>query len=144
MSDSDLDNLPEWNPSATRKRSSLPGGGADLARRLMDDMDPEVLEFLKSTVNSFIKWDLVIFFSENPNTTDTAVNIARYIGRDAAVIGNELDDLVASKMLQSDRSSGLTVYSLTTDPHMRERFKRFVSVVGDVQFRGKVFYHLIR
>lgn len=110
----------------------------------MDDMDPEVLEFLKSTVNSFIKWDLVIFFSENPNTTDTAVNIARYIGRDAAVIGNELDDLVASKMLQSDRSSGLSVYSLTTDPHMRERFKRFVSVVGDVQFRGKVFYHLIR
>ena len=99
MSDSDLDNLPEWNPSATRKRSSLPGGGADLARRLMDDMDPEVLEFLKTTVNSFIKWDLVIFFFENPHTTDTAENVARYIGRDASVIQSDLDDLVRSGVL---------------------------------------------
>jgi hypothetical protein len=53
MSDSDS-NLPEWQPSQPRKRPPLPGTG-DLSRRLMDDMDPEVLEFLKTTVNSFIK-----------------------------------------------------------------------------------------
>ena len=93
MSDSDSKQIPEWQPSQPRKRSSLPGSG-DLSRRLMDDMDPEVLEFLKTTVNTFIKWDLVIFFFENPNTTDTIDNIARYIGRDATVIKSDLEDLV--------------------------------------------------
>jgi hypothetical protein len=138
MSTPELENYKEWNP--TSRRSS----GLDLAARLMDDMDPDVLEFLKATVNSFIKWDLVFFFSENPNTTDAAVNVARYVGRDVNVIESELDELVAAKVLKSDRASGLTVYSLTTDQAMRDRIKRFVSVVGDVQFRGKVFYHLIR
>jgi hypothetical protein len=85
MSDSDSNQIPEWQPSQPRKRSALPGTG-DLSRRLMDDMDPEVLEFLKTTVNSFIKWDLVIFFFENPHTTDTIDNVARYIGRDSTVI----------------------------------------------------------
>jgi hypothetical protein len=138
MSTPDLENYTEWNPSA--KRST----GLDLAARLMDDMDPEVLAFLKSTVNSFIKWDLVIFFSENPNTTDTAANVARYIGRDVHAIESELDDLVAAKVLEGDRLNGPTIYALTADQPMRERLKHFVSVVGDVQFRGKVFYHLIR
>ena len=144
MSDSDLDNLPEWNPSATRKRSSLPGGGADLARRLMDDMDPEVLEFLKTTVNSFIKWDLVIFFFENPHTTDTAENVARYIGRDASVSQSDLDDLVRSGVLELQPAGNLAVYSLTQDAKIRERIKHFVSASDDRQFRVKAIYHLIR
>jgi hypothetical protein len=58
----------------------------DLAARLMGDMAPQLLEFLKTKVNSFVKWDLVRFFHENPNTTDTAENIARYAGRDVATI----------------------------------------------------------
>jgi hypothetical protein len=32
----------------------------------------------------FCQWDLVRFFHENPYTTDTADNIARYLGRDLA------------------------------------------------------------
>jgi hypothetical protein len=137
MSQLPPENYQEWNPP---KRSS----GFDLAARLMEDMDPDVLEFLKSTVNTFIRWDLVNFFSDNPNTTDTAVNIARYIGRDVKVIESELDELAIAKVLRSDRASGLSVYSLTADPAMRDRIKRFALVAGDVQYRGKVFYHLIR
>jgi hypothetical protein len=143
MSESDPNNLPEWNPSHPRKRSSLPGTG-DLARRLMDDMDPEVLEFLKTTVNSFIKWDLVIFFFENPHTTDTIDNVARYIGRDAVVIKADLEDLVATGVLEEHTSGKLTVYSLTKDAQIRERIKHFVSASDDRQFRVKAIYHLIR
>ncbi len=138
MSDPKSSAYQEWKPAS--KRSA----GTDLAARLMDDMDPEVLEFLKSTVNSFIKWDLVLFFSENPNTTDTAANVSRYIGRDVSVTESELDALAESKVLQRDRAGELMVYSLTADQSMRDRVKHFVSVANDVQFRGKVFYHLIR
>ena len=122
----------------------MPEDGNDLAARLMDDMDPEVLEFLKTTVNSFIKWDLVIFFFENPNTTDTAGNVARYIGRDVGAIESELDDLVKATVLDRNEAGDLTVYSLTTDAQMRERIRHFVSASGDRQFRVKAIYHLIR
>jgi hypothetical protein len=110
----------------------------------MDDMDPEVLEFLKTTVNSFIKWDLVIFFFENPHTTDTIDNIARYIGRDAAVINSDLEDLVRSGVLEQHSTGNLTVYSLTKDAQVREKIKHFVSASDDRQFRVKAIYHLIR
>jgi hypothetical protein len=143
MSDSDPNNLSEWNPANPRKRSGAPGTG-DLSRRLMDDMDPEVLEFLKTTVNSFIKWDLVIFFFENPHTTDTIDNIARYIGRDAAVIKSDLEDLVRSGVLEQHNAGNLTVYSLTKDTQVREKIKHFVSASDDRQFRVKAIYHLIR
>lgn len=143
MSDMDPDNLQEWSPPTPRKRSALPGG-SDLARRLMDDMDPEVLEFLKTTVNSFIKWDLVIFFFENPNTTDTAENIARYIGRDASVIQSELDELMAAGVLTQHATGQLAVYTLTTDAAIRERIRHFVSASDDRQFRVKAIYHLVR
>ena len=143
MSESDSDNLPEWQLPQSQKRSGLPSTG-DLSRRLMDDMDPEVLEFLKTTVNSFIKWDLVIFFFENPHTTDTIDNIARYIGRDAAVIQTDLEDLVKAGVLEQHTSGTLTVYSLTKDAQIREKIKHFVSASDDRQFRVKAIYHLIR
>jgi hypothetical protein len=143
MSDSDSKQLPEWQPSQPRKRSPLPGSG-DLSRRLMDDMDPEVLEFLKTTVNSFIKWDLVIFFFENPHTTDTIDNIARYIGRDATVIKTDLEDLVRAGVLDQHASGTLMVYSLTQDAQVLEKIKHFVSASDDRQFRVKAIYHLIR
>jgi hypothetical protein len=142
--ESESKDFQEWNPPATRRRSTLPGGGADLARRLMDDMNPEVLEFLKTTVNTFIKWDLVIFFYKNPNTADTADNIARYIGRDAGLIEGELDELTIVGVLQRRLTGPLRVYSLTADPQVRDRLQHFVSASDDRQFRVKALYHLIR
>jgi hypothetical protein len=142
MSNSDPEAYQEWNPIP--KRSAPPPGGADLAARLMDDMDPEVLDFLKTTVNSFVKWDLVIFFSENSNTTDTAENLARYIGRDVGAINTELDDLAEAGVLVQHQAGDLKIYSLTTQSRMRERIRHFAEASVDRQFRVKAIYHLIR
>jgi len=102
------------------------------------------LESLKTTVNTFIKWDLVLFFYENPNTTDTTENIARYIGRDAEGIEGDLNDLAKVGVLDRHESGKLTVYSLTGDAQIRARIKHFVSASDDRQFRVKAIYHLIR
>ncbi len=117
----------------------------DLAARLMGDMAPQLLEFLKTKVNTFVKWDLVRFFHENPNTTDTAENIARYAGRDVSIIETELDELVATGVLTRQRiSDTLTVYSLADDPAMRSLVEQFVLACDDRQFRVKAIYHIIR
>ena len=117
---------------------------SDLAARLMEDMDADLLDFLKNQVNTFVKWDLVRFFHENPNTTDTAENIARYAGRDPIAIEQELADLADSGVLFREEVGGLITYSLSDDKDMRGKIEEFVVACDDRQFRVKAIYHIIR
>ena len=116
----------------------------DLVSRLMADMDPDLLAFLTTKVNSFVKWDLIRFFYENPHTTDTAENIARYAGRNVETTRAELAELVDQGVLTESRLGKMTVYSLTNDPEIRGLIRRFVEASDDRQFRVKAIYHIIR
>ena len=116
----------------------------DLATRLMDDMDPRLLEFIQKKVNSFIKWDLVRFFHDNPHTTDTADSIARYTGRDTRTIEPELQQLVRAGVLQASALNELTVYTLATDAETSKLIDIFILACDDRQFRVKAIYHVIR
>ena len=116
----------------------------DLTGRLMADMDPRLLEFLQAKIDSFVKWDLIRFFHDNPYTTDTADNIARYAGRSTETIRNELAELASSGVLKRSKLGDLTVYSLSRDPEIRELMDKFVEASADRQFRVKAIYHIIR
>lgn len=118
--------------------------GEDFTTRLMNDMDPPLLDLVKAKVNSFIKWDLVRFLRENPNTADTAENIAKYVGRNAATVEPELRELVDSDIMEVRSVDGMQVYSLTTDDSMRELLDRFITACEDRHFRVKVIYHIVR
>ena len=117
---------------------------SDLTSQLMDDMDPGLLDFLRDKVNSFIKWDLVRFFHDNPHAADTAESIARFTGRDVRTIEDELVGLVAANVLEQREVSGVKIYALVQDSAMRELVKRFVLACDDRQFRVKAIYHVIR
>jgi hypothetical protein len=116
----------------------------DLTGRLMADMDPQLLEFLQTKVNSFVKWDLVRFFHDNPHTTDTAENIARYAGRSVETIRLELSELAQDGVLEENQLDDMTVYSLAPDQQTRELLSQFVKASDDRQFRVKAIYHIIR
>lgn len=118
--------------------------GEDFTTRLMNDMDPQLLDLVKTKVNSFVKWDLVRFLRENPNTADTADNIAKYIGRNAATVEPELRELVDSKIMEVRSVEGMPVYSLTTDGNTRALIDRFITACEDRHFRVKVIYHIVR
>jgi hypothetical protein len=124
--------------------ATLVFSGEDFTTRLMNDMDPQLLDLVKTKVNSFIKWDLVRFLRENPNTADTAENIAKYIGRNAATVEPELQELVDSKIMEVKSVEGLPVYTLTADASMRELLDRFILACDDRHFRVKVIYHIVR
>ncbi|MGD2144922.1 MAG: hypothetical protein PVF54_10625 [Anaerolineae bacterium] len=116
----------------------------DLTGRLMADVDPRLLEFLKGKIDSFVKWDLARFFHENPYTTDTATNIAGYAGRSVEAIKTDLAELAESGVLNENRLGDMTVYSLTADPEVRELLEKFVKASEDRQFRVKAIYHIIQ
>jgi hypothetical protein len=116
----------------------------DLTGRLMADMDPRLLEFLQSKIDSFVKWDLIRFFHDNPYTTDTASNIARYTGRSVEAIRKDLAELAEDAVLEKNRLGDMTVYSLTRDSEIRDLLEKFVAASDDRQFRVKAIYHIIR
>ena len=116
----------------------------DLTGRLMADMDPRLLELLLTRVNSFVKWDLVRFFYDNPQATDTSENIARYAGRSAQAISGELEELARDGVLEERALGELLVYSLTADEEVKELLGEFVKASDDRQFRAKAIYHIIR
>ncbi len=119
-------------------------GKDDFAASLMDDMDPRLLELIQTRVNSFIKWDLVRFFHDNPHTTDTADSIARYTGRDVRTVDPELIQLAQDGVLDMEDLSGMRVYTLTQDQAVRELIASFIQACDDRQFRVKAIYHVIR
>ncbi|MBN1178822.1 MAG: hypothetical protein JXD18_06400 [Anaerolineae bacterium] len=109
---------------------------------VMSEMDPELLAFLRK-IDSFVKWDLISFFYDNPHTTDTAENVARYAGRNAETTKAELAELAKSGILLGNQLGDMTVYSLPHDPKTKELIRRFVESLDDRQFRVKAIYHII-
>jgi hypothetical protein len=117
---------------------------SDMTSQLMDDMDQGLLDFLREKVNSFIKWDLVRFFHDNPHAADTAESIARFTGRDVRTIEDELAGLVDANVLQKREMSGVKIYTLAQEESMQELIRQFVRACDDRQFRVKAIYHVIR
>jgi hypothetical protein len=127
-----------------KEATTLVANGDDFTARLMNDMDPDLLDFVKTKVNSFIKWDLIRFFYENPNTADTVDNIAKYAGRNAAAVKPELEDMVESGVMERREVQGTFIYSLADNEDMRELVNRFILACEDRHFRVKAVYHIIR
>jgi hypothetical protein len=107
-------------------------------------MDTNLLDFLRTKVNSFIKWDLVRFFHDNPHARDTAENIARYMARDVRTIDRELSDLAGSQVVVADEISGAKVYHLTEDADTRATISAFMDACHDREFRVEAIYQVIQ
>lgn len=116
----------------------------DFTAKLMDDMPEDLLDFVKTKVNSFIKWDLVRFFHENPHTIDTVENIARYAGRSLSAVAPEIEELEATGIMSRSLVNDQPVYCLTDDEAMRDLVNRFIVACEDRHFRVKAVYHIIR
>ena len=119
-------------------------GPPSFVTHLMNDMEPTLLDFIKTNVNSFIKWDLIRFFYKNRDTIDTAENIARHAGRNVAVIEQELDDLVEGGIIAKRGLDGVPTYLLGSDEKMLALMSKFVSACEQREFRVKVVHRIVR
>lgn len=112
--------------------------------RLIDaEISTVWMQFLRTKVNSFIKWDLVRFFHDNPHTADTAENIAQFVGRDERTVHRELDGLVRSDVLLCESLSGEQIYRLTTEADMQQLIHEFVVACHNRDFRVKAINQVI-
>lgn len=105
--------------------------------------DVQLLNFIQTKLNTFVKWDLVRFFHDNPFAEDTAENIARYIGREPYEIEAELAALVDEGIIQVSAIGQTRIYRMVKDAETRETIHQFVVACDDRDFRVKAIQKVI-
>lgn len=105
--------------------------------------DAQLLDFVKNKADTFIKWDLIRFFHNNPYAANTAENIARVAARDPDVVEQELGELVTSGLLEVNETGGKRVYRYVKDEPARELVGNFIVACDDRSFREQAIQLVI-
>ena len=116
---------------------------AQLITPLLSDKDLALLEFTKTTIDSFIKWELVKFFYHNAATVAPVENIARYIGRKVEAVQPEIEDLVKKGILEKKVLADKTVYSVTRNEPTVTEVIRFILAIEDRFLRLKAVEQIV-
>ncbi|MCD6288886.1 MAG: hypothetical protein J7M34_00165 [Anaerolineae bacterium] len=114
--------------------------GAGLASSVSNSSQPKVggqaldialLTFVRRFADNMVRWDIVAYFSQNPEAESTVQDIARWAGRRQRVIRAELEDLVLLGLLEVKEVAGKRVYKLTDDFGLRQIIQRFGEQLAD-------------
>ncbi|MEO8392836.1 MAG: hypothetical protein ABI700_07575 [Chloroflexota bacterium] len=107
--------------------------------------DTRLLDFVREKVDTFVKWELVRFFHDNPYAADSAENIARFAARDARTVEQDLQALVRSGVLESNvAGNGTTrLYRYVKDQQVRAMVQSFVIACDDRDFRVRAINQVI-
>ncbi len=114
------------------------------SRSQSDGVDTELIAFVQQIANSFVKWDLIRFFNENPHAVEHAEVLARYSSRETRDVEPQLEALVENGILRSRMVSGVKAFTLTPDQGTRAIVSRFVQACDDKQFRLIAIQHVMQ
>jgi hypothetical protein len=115
-----------------------------LSGLLMNDMPPELLRFIKETVTTFVKFDLIRFFHENQFTYESVETIAHLVNHDQNAIGLALEELAEQGILEGTTVGDTKLYSLSKNGPIRHLVHSFVMACEEKEFRVKVIFHVLR
>jgi hypothetical protein len=106
-----------------------------MAQKVTTRDEQRLMEFVRAKVDTFIKWELVRFFHDNPYAADTAENIARFAGREPRFVEEGLEELVTSGLLEASTPGTVRIYRYTKDRNARDLVADFVAACDDRDFR---------
>jgi DNA-binding MarR family transcriptional regulator len=88
------------------------------------EIDVELLTFVERYATNLARWDLLLYFGQNPTRSDDVDGIAGCIGRFPASVQKELDDLAYLGVLRTRPNGKGKLYALTRAPQMRRAVLR--------------------
>ncbi len=95
-----------------------------------NEIDVELLAFVERYATSLARWDILIFFGQNPATSETVRNIARRLGRRPESLKKELEDLVYLGVLRGTSCERGARYGLVNEPTIRRAVIRLANQNG--------------
>lgn len=102
----------------------------------------ELNNFIEEYVDSFVKWDLVTFFSFNPDITGSAEDLASRLGRKTDEIEEALNNLAEKQLLRFDAKD--KVFAFSPSEELRDRVKAFCDALEDRDKRLEILAKLLR
>ncbi len=99
-----------------------------------ENLDPQVSGFVEGYVDSFITWDLILFFHENPYTVGSPSSIAMSIGRLGSDIEPYLERMTAKGILSHEFRAGdgaETIYAYKPEPDFEKAVIDFKRALKD-------------
>jgi hypothetical protein len=115
-----------------------------LSGLLMNDMPPELLQFVRDTVTTYVKFDLLRFFHENQFTYESVETIAHLVNHDQNAIKTALEELSEQGILEGTTVDDTKLYCLSKNGPTRQLVQAFVAACEEKEFRVKVIFHIIR
>ncbi len=88
------------------------------------EIDVELLTFVERYATNLTRWDLLLYFGQNPTRSDNVGEIAKCIGRLPPSVEKELDDLAYLGVLRTRLNGKGKLYALTRAPDMRRTVLR--------------------
>ncbi|MDY6794196.1 MAG: hypothetical protein SWK76_02765 [Actinomycetota bacterium] len=99
-----------------------------------ENLDPQVSSFVEEYIDSFITWDLILFFHDNPYTVGSSSSIAMSIGRLGSDIEPYLEKLAEKEVLSYEfRPGGTaeTIYAYKPEPDFEKMVMEFKRALRD-------------
>ncbi len=92
-----------------------------------DEIDVELLAFIERYATSLARWDILIYFGQNPSMSETVRNIATRLGRRPESLRKELEDLVYRGVLRANPGERGARYGLANEPVIRRAVIRLAN-----------------
>ncbi len=99
-----------------------------------DNLDAQVSAFVDEYVDSFVTWDLILFFHENPYTVGSPSSIAMSIGRLGADIEPYLEKMTEKGILSHELRPGdgaEAIYAYKPEPEFEKLVREFKRALKD-------------
>lgn len=100
--------------------------------------------FISEYIDSFVKWDLVTFFSFNPDVSGTAEDLAARLGRKPEDIAIALEALAQKRLLSETYSGSDKVYRFAPTEELRDKVNMFCEALEDRDRRLQILAKLLR
>ena len=107
---------------------------------MLDYLEADLRNFINQYVTSFLAWDLIVFFHQNPSANGAADELAGRLGRRAEDIEQAAQELVGKSVLACDG----TVFAYTPSNDTRLLVDRFVQAINTREKRLLILTEVLR
>ncbi len=98
----------------------------------LEEISPDILDFVEEYIDRFVAWDLFAYFHENPGIDRKPTQIAVEIGRKTTAIEPSLDRFVEQGILSRDTDEDAQpTYHYTATAGIRQKMDAFLSATRD-------------
>lgn len=111
---------------------------------MIPQLDIKLEKFIEKHVNSFIKWDLLVFFHENPGAADTATSLANRLGRRPEDVRKALDEFGEGGILTTQADDPNVIYQYQPSPKIQPLIEAFIKSLDSREKRLQILTKLLR